>query len=166
MEFQLLYWHWLIFGAILIVSELALTSFTALWFGLGGMFVALCLFLFPELSLSVQILLWVTASIVCTVLWFKVLKPRMTDKTMTGLARESIIGQVGLVTKVPIAGGRGELRFSVPIIGTDTWSFICEDDVAPGDRVSVLDIIGNSLKAICFFFSKSTNSDDSIDCCH
>lgn len=146
MEFQLLYWHWLIFGAVLIVTELFLASFTALWFGLGGMFVALCLLLFPELTLTVQILLWICASIVCTVFWFKVLKPRMNDKTMAGLSRESIIGQVGQVIKVPLAGGRGELRFSVPIIGTDTWSFICEEEVSPGDRVYVLDIIGNSLK--------------------
>lgn len=146
MEFQLLYWHWLVFGAILIVSELALASFTALWFGLGAMFVALSLFAFPELSLTVQILLWISASIVCTALWFKVLKPRMGDRTMAGLSRESIIGQVGQVTKVPAAGVRGELRFSVPIIGTDTWSFICEDNVSPGDRVYVIDIIGNCLK--------------------
>ena len=146
MEFQLLYWHWLVFGAILVVSELLLTSFTALWFGLGAMFVALSLWAFPALSLTVQILLWISASVVCTILWFKVLKPRMNDRTLAGLSRESIIGQVGQVTKVPAAGGRGELRFSVPIIGTDTWSFICEEDVSPGDRVYVLDIIGNSLK--------------------
>jgi hypothetical protein len=37
------------------------------------------------------------------------------------------------------------LRFPAPILGSDEWSFICEDPVAIGDRVRVTEVSGNSL---------------------
>jgi membrane protein implicated in regulation of membrane protease activity len=146
MGFELLSWHWLVFGAVLILAELALVSFTALWFGLGAMIVGFCLLIYPELALTYQLLIWVFASVGFTVAWFKILKPRMKDKTLAGLSREAIIGQIGQVTKAPFEGKRGELRFPAPVVGDDTWDFICTDPVNPGDRVIVTDVVGNSLQ--------------------
>ncbi|MCW8859482.1 MAG: NfeD family protein [Deltaproteobacteria bacterium] len=148
MGFEPLYWHWLVFGAVLILAELALVSFTALWFGLGAMIVAFCLFVYPEIPLAYQLLLWTFASVGFTVAWFKILKPRMKDKTLAGLSREAIIGQIGQVTKAPFEGKRGELRFPAPVVGDDTWDFICTEPVSPGDRVIVTDVVGNSLQVV------------------
>ena len=33
MTFTLLYWHWLVFGMILIIAEIFIPSFTIFWFG-------------------------------------------------------------------------------------------------------------------------------------
>jgi len=146
MEFELLYWHWLFLGAVLIIAELVLVSFTAMWFGLGAMIVSFVMLVCPELPLTYQLLIWIFASIGFTVAWFKILKPRMKDMTLAGLSREAIIGQIGQVTKVPLEGMRGELRFPAPVVGDDTWDFICTESVSPGDRVIVTDVVGNSLK--------------------
>ncbi len=146
MEIELLYWHWLILGAVLILAELALVSFAAIWFGLGAMIVALALVMVPQLSLTLQLLLWTAASVGFTLAWFKILNPRMKDKAMAGLSREAIIGQVGLVARSPVESHRGELRFPAPVMGNDSWSFICVEPVSPGDRVIVIDVVGNSLK--------------------
>jgi len=35
MDIQLLYWHWLVIGMILVVGEIFIPSFTILWFGLA-----------------------------------------------------------------------------------------------------------------------------------
>ena len=32
MPFEILYWHWIVFGVVLILSEIALTTFFILWF--------------------------------------------------------------------------------------------------------------------------------------
>jgi membrane protein implicated in regulation of membrane protease activity len=37
------------------------------------------------------------------------------------------------------------LRFPVPLLGSDEWSFFCSDSVAAGDRVVVREISGNTL---------------------
>lgn len=144
-NFQMLYWYWLVFGMILILLELAIPSFTIFWFGLGALVVGLLLLLVPGLSLTLQVLVWVIASAAFVLFWFKVLKPRMTDKTTSGIAREAVLGETAMVTRVPEGDRRGEIRFSVPMLGSDIWPFICDDEVAVGDRVAVRDISGNTM---------------------
>lgn len=143
--FDVLYWHWLLLGIMLIISEIFLLSFTMLWFGLGALVVGMLLLVF-ELPLPMQVFIWVLASIGFTILWFKYFKPRMIDKTSAGISRDSAIGEVGQVIKVPGANGnRGQVRFVTPVIGADEWEFICNNETALGDQVRIKEIHGNSL---------------------
>lgn len=144
-DFQILYWYWLVFGMLLILLELAVPSFTIFWFGLGGLVVGLLLLLAPGISLTLQILIWVLASSAFALFWFKVLKPRMTDRTMSGISREAVVGETAMVTRAPEGDRRGEIRFSIPMLGSDSWPFICTDEVAVGDRVMVQDVSGNTM---------------------
>lgn len=145
MEFELLYWHWIVFGIGLMLLEIFLPTFTALWFGAGAVIVGVLLLLFPELNPTVQVLIWSVMSVLFTWGWFKYLKPLSIDKTKAGLSREAIIGEVGRVLTVPTDERRGSLRFPAPILGSDEWLFITEETVAIGDRVRVIDVSGNSL---------------------
>jgi membrane protein implicated in regulation of membrane protease activity len=144
-DFQMLYWYWLVFGMILVLLELAVPSFTIFWFGLGALIVGALLLVAPGISLTGQILVWVIASCAFVLFWFKVLKPRMTDRTHAGISREAVLGETGMVTRVPEGERRGEMRFAVPMLGSDTWPFICDDDVVVGERVMVQDVSGNTM---------------------
>ena len=144
-EFEVLYWHWLVIGMLLIIGEIFVSGFTIFWFGLGGLVVALVLALVPSLSLAWQLLLWALSSAIFTLLWFQLVRPRMIDRTKAGIAREAALGESGQVIKAPIAGQRGVVRFTTPLLGSDEWPFICEQPVAPGNRVYVKDISGNTL---------------------
>ena len=144
-DFQILYWYWLAFGMILILLELAVPSFTILWFGLGALVVGVLLLLAPGISLTAQIMIWIIASAAFVLFWFKVLKPRMTDRTNAGISREAVLGETAMVTRTPEGDRRGEMRFSVPMLGSDTWPFICVDEVAVGERVMVQDVSGNTM---------------------
>jgi len=145
MEFKLLYWHWLVWGMLLIIAEIFIPSFTIFWFGLGGIIVAGLLYLVPDLLLSWQLFFWAIASCGFTFLWFKLFKPLMKDRTKAGISREAILGESGQVIKVPEKGKRGIVRFTTPLLGDDEWPFISEEKIAPGDRVFVKDISGNTL---------------------
>lgn len=142
---EILYWHWIVFGIGLICLEVFIPSFTILWFGAGAVLVGAVQYLLPDMSLTAQLLLWTVSSCAFTALWFKYLKPLSVDKTMAGLSLESIQGEVGQVIVAPDGERRGKLRFPAPILGSDEWSFICEDELALGDRVRVTDVSGNSL---------------------
>jgi len=143
--YQILYWHWIIFGIILVLSEIILTSFFVLWFGAAAIVVGIFLFLFPETPLSFQIFFWTLLSTALAWGWFKYLKPLSVDKTKAGLASEAMIGEVGQVLSPPNGEKRGTLRFPAPILGNDEWLFISEDELAIGDRVRVKNFSGNSL---------------------
>ena len=145
MTLQILYWHWLVVGMLLIIAELFVPSFTIIWFGLGAIVVALLLMALPGLSLSWQLLVFALASCLFTLLWFKFIKPLMTDRTKAGMGREAVLGESGHVIRVPSEGSRGVVRFSIPVLGEDEWSFICDEPVLPGDRVKIKEISGNTL---------------------
>jgi membrane protein implicated in regulation of membrane protease activity len=139
------YWYWLVFGMILIISELFIPSFTIFWFGLGAIAIAVVSMLLPIRSLTIQLLIWAAASVVFTLLWFKYFRPHVVNRTQSGLSKEAILGESGDVIKPSMDGQPGIVRFSVPILGSDEWLFICEEQVTFGDRVIIKDISGDTL---------------------
>jgi hypothetical protein len=145
MGLQPQYWHWLVFGMILIMVELFVPSFTIFWFGLAGLIVGGVLLVAPATTLTWQLFLWALASGCMTYLWFKLFKPLMADRTKAGISREAILGEVGQVIRAPEDDRRGTVRFTTPLLGAEEWPFICEQKVAAGDRVAVADISGNTL---------------------
>jgi membrane protein implicated in regulation of membrane protease activity len=145
MEVTLLYWHWLVFGMLLMAAEMFIPSFTIFWFGLGGIVVAGLLGINPDIAVSWQLFCWAVASSVFALLWFKLLKPKMTDRTKAGIAREAIAGESGQVIKAPTEHSRGIVRFTTPVLGDDEWEFICSVDVVLGDRVFIKELSGNTL---------------------
>ena len=155
MEFKILYWHWLAFGMVLIALELLVPSFTIFWFGLGAMLVGLLLLLGLDPSLSQQLLIWTVASALFTLAWFKWIRPLSQDRTKAGLGREALIGEAGLVLKLPLESRRGELRFPAPILGDDTWQFLCDEELQIGDKVVVRELSGNTLIVTRFVSASS-----------
>ena len=146
MEFHLLYWHWLVIGMLLIVAELFVPSFTIIWFGAAAVIVGLVAWIGFEPELTWQILLWIIVSIALTVAWFRFIKPLSTDRTKAGISREAIVGERGLLIKSPTQeGGRGEVRFSVPVLGSETWPCFIDGQANVGDIVIVKDVLGNTL---------------------
>ena len=87
----------------------------------------------------------IVASTGFALFWFKVLKPKMTDRTTAGIAREAVLGEAAMVIRKPEGERRGELRFAVPMLGSETWSFICSGNVEVGDRVMVREVSGNTM---------------------
>ena len=145
MDLHMAYWHWLVFGMILIMVEIFIPSFTIFWFGLGAIVVGGVLLVNDGLSISWQLFIWAIASCAFTFLWFKYIRPMMTDRTKAGISREAAIGEVGQVIRRPESDQRGMVRFTTPLLGADEWPFICDADVVPGDRVKVIDVSGNTL---------------------
>lgn len=143
--FAIEYWHWVVFGMLLILAELVVPSFTIFWFGLGALLMALLLWLQPALSLSVQLVAWAVVSSLFALAWLRLLRPLMADRTKAGMAREAVLGETGQVIQVPQPPRRGQVRFATPVLGDDEWEFICEEPVAVGDRVMITEISGNTL---------------------
>ncbi len=145
MTITMLWYYWLILGMLLILGEMLVPSFTLLWFGLAALLTGLLLLVIPDLGLSYQLLIWALSSIGFTVLWFKYFKPTMIDKTKAGISREAVTGETGIVIKTPRDEIRGTVRFSIPLLGSDEWEFICAEECKVGDRVEVVDVSGNTL---------------------
>ena len=137
-------WHWFVLGILLILSELLLPAFAALWFGIAAIVVSLLFWLFPSMSFTAQMVSWIVLSIACTVFWFKYIKPLSIDRTKAGLSREATIGQTGMMI-LTLEHDMVKVRFQMPLLGSDEWDCRTTAPVNIGDRVRVTDILGNQL---------------------
>ena len=125
------YWHWMVFGILLVASEIFIPVFVMIWFGAS--------------AIAVGLIFWLGLSIADLVVWFKFIHPKMKNRTLSGMSREQAIGQEGMVIRLGPELEQGTMRFSIPLLGSDEWQFICREPIAVGDRVSVEEISGNTL---------------------
>lgn len=138
---NILWWHWIVLGIILILMEIVVPSFTIFWFGLGAVVTGLLLAVFPEISLKWQLLVFSLSSIVFTFFWFRFFVPR--KKTNTLLADEqTAIGQTGIAaTRALIPGELGRAAFSVPVLGEESWRYQADEPIETGNRLRVVEVI-------------------------
>ena len=141
---ELLYWHWIVLGIGLVLLELLIPSFTALWFGLGAISVGFMLLFDPTLSLTFQVSFWASVSAILTLSWFKYFKPEPKHGGNVSLA--DVEGEVGLVISKPSGGRSGKVRFSTPLQGVDEWHFKSDEDLEAGDQIEVIGIKDSVLK--------------------
>jgi membrane protein implicated in regulation of membrane protease activity len=137
--------HWVGFGLILMLAELAIGSFFIFWFGLGGLLVGLVVLLFPLLSFTSQLLTWTVASLLFVVLWFKVLKPN-TLRTRAGMSKDQFSGEIGLVTRPIRTFEKGLVQFQRPILGDEKWEALADMEIPAGERVRVVEVEGNLIR--------------------
>lgn len=142
---QVLWWHWVVLGIVLMLLELAVPSFFLVWFGLGALIVGVLIAFYPTAPFAFQILGWTASSLVFLALWFKVFKPGMY-KSRAGMARGSLIGEVALVTRDIRPYEKGQIRFQKPILGDEVWESVADEEIRAGERVRVLEVEGNTLK--------------------
>ena len=145
MEFAIEYWHWIVFGIVLMLSEIFIGSFFIFWFGAAAVVVGLLILPLPEMSLTAQLIIWAVSSASFALAWFKLVKPLNVDKTKAGLSKEALVGEIGQVLQIPSGDKRGKVRFPAPVLGSDEWLIISHDTISIGDRVSVVDLSGNAL---------------------
>ena len=146
---QMAYWHWLVLGMVLMVAEMFTATFVALWFGAAAVVTGAVAWLFPSMTLTGQLLTWTLLSATLCVGWFWKIRPLMKDKTTAGLADREAIGAVGVVVAPQADTGRGTVRFTPALLGTEDWAFISNDaTLGKGDTVRVTGIVGNALQVV------------------
>ena len=136
------WWHWMVLGIVLILAELMVPSFFVIWFGLGGLLVALIMAVFSDLSLTSQLALWTGASLAMVALWFKVFRPDR-HKTRIGTSAGDVIGEIGLMVNAVGPFQRGKVRFQRPILGAEEWVCMAQTELSPGQRVKVVAVEGS-----------------------
>jgi len=142
---NILWWHWLVVGMVLIGLELVVPSFTIIWFGLGAVLVGIVMVFAPGYPLPAQILTWTVVSAVLTIAWFRFFNPR-SNKTFSGSAKGAVVGETGLVIRAAKPYARGTVKFQLPLLGADEWPCMAEESLKVGDRVKVVDVEGHVMK--------------------
>lgn len=138
------WWHWVVLGLCLAMTELAVPAFFIVWFGIGAIGVGIALLIAPNLAVATQMLIWAALSSVLVGVWFRYLKPRTV--TAVGTSAASVAGEVGVLVADISPDARGQVRFQKPVLGSDIWECYAETKIKAGERVRVIVVEGNFIK--------------------
>ena len=139
---DILYWHWIVFGFILIILEMLAPGAILMWFGAGAIVVGGLLFLFPEMGWQWQILIFAALSLVCLFAWKKFRKDIPEDDTESGTLNQRGKALIGrrVPLKEAIENGVGRVQID------DTFWRVEGDDLEEGALVVVTDTDGATLR--------------------
>ena len=139
---NLLYWHWIVLGFLLLILEMLAPGAILMWFGAGALLVGGLLFLFPEMGWEWQILIFAVVSFASIFAWKKLRQDNPDDNTMAGTLNQRGKALVG--RRIPlveaITNGIGRVQID------DTFWRVEGPDLAVDTLVTVTDSEGATLK--------------------
>lgn len=123
MEWAMDFWHWWVLAVVLIIAEVFLPSFIALWLGIAAAITGFILLLFPQLAVEFQLLLFAVMSVLSIVAGRNYYRkhPIKTDEPTLNRRGEQYVGRIITLT-TPIVDGEGKVK-----IDDSTWKIIGPD---------------------------------------
>lgn len=136
-------WVWMAIGLVLVVVELFVPSFFALFFGVAALIVGALVFFIPAMSIAVQGIIFTVISIITIAVFFKCIKPKLKSKHTI-----SFDNKVGIVVKVNTDSKTGVILFPTPVENKEKWNVRSETDLILDEnyRAVAFDEKTNSLK--------------------
>ncbi|HHH19963.1 MAG TPA: NfeD family protein [Campylobacterales bacterium] len=139
---NLLWWHWIIFGILLITTEIFIGTFFMLGLGVAAILVGSVDGIYP-VHLEIELLLWMLFSLISIFIWFKYLKDTTEEKS--GQSDYALDAQ-GSVEESIVANGRGKVKFDTPVLGNTEWHATAKQDIPTGRRVKIVQIKGQLIE--------------------
>ncbi len=137
---DIIYWHWLILAVVLIILEILLPGAYFLWMGISAAVVGAAMFVFPQMTILVQVLIFAILSVITVITYrsYRKKNPLVTDEPALNRRGEKYIGQ-SFTLKEPIVNGVGKI-----IVDDSTWK-IKGFDIDAGETVRVVAVEGTTL---------------------
>jgi hypothetical protein len=135
---HLAFWHWLVFGMLLMALEVLAPAMVVMWFGFGAIVTGIALWLFPSLGFAGQILIFALVSLVSVFGWRKSRfreeniqsdTPELNNRLLSHIGKEYILTDA-------IINGRGTIR-----VGDTAWR-VQGEDMPTGTRVRITGVDG------------------------
>ncbi|HEC73238.1 MAG TPA: NfeD family protein [Methylophaga aminisulfidivorans] len=135
MPFVIDFWHWWILGVALVIIEMLLPTFFALWMGIASFITGLVLWVFPELSWQYQLLFFSVLSIISIFAWRQYYKehPLTSDQPNLNRRGEQYIGRV-VTLQTPIVDGVGKIK-----LDDSSWK-VEGPDCNAGQKIRITDL--------------------------
>ncbi|KIM06342.1 MAG: hypothetical protein KU29_08730 [Sulfurovum sp. FS06-10] len=139
---ELLWWHWIVIGIVLIIAEMFTGTFIMLGLGLATILVGVVDNIYP-ISLEMQLTLWIALSILSIVFWFKYLKDTSVENS--GQSNYSLETQ-GIIEEAIEINGRGMVKFDTPVLGNTHWPATSKTYIPANSRVKIVAIKGQLIE--------------------
>lgn len=135
---QINHWHWLAFGLLLLAAELLGTAGYFLWLGISAILVGIIFSILP-IGWQMQWVSFGVFSLITTWLWWRrqFKEDKHSDQQRKLNQREKQL--IGMTTRLEEDVQAGDCRIK---LGDTTWSAKCDQDIAKGTQIKVIDVDG------------------------
>ena len=140
---SIVWWHWIIVGLVLIISEMATGTFISLGFGIAALVVGAVDVIIP-LGFTYQLGLWIVLSLIVVFALFKWFNSQPTVSS-TGQSNYGF-DTLGSVTQAIHPHKRGKVVFDTPVLGNTEWHATSRDELAKGSRIKIVDVNGQLIE--------------------
>ena len=126
------WWIWIIAGIVLTVSEFVIPGFVVCFFGVGAIFTGLLLWLFSGIGLTWQIVIFVAASLIFTLVGRRIFHGKRAGD-IDDVDQDDFSGEIAVVTEAvsPNHPGKVEFRGSY-------WTALADAELAVGTTVRII----------------------------
>lgn len=138
-------WIWGAIGLILLATEMATGTVYLLWFGISALSVSIAMWMFPNLALALQFVMFAALSISSLAIW-KLNYKKTETHSKVGQAQGEEIGRVGELTKACGPNQTGSIRFTQGLMGSREWPAIANESIEAGSSAAVVAVEGNTLR--------------------
>lgn len=135
------YWHWLIVGGVFLLLEVFVSGFFFIWLAVAAVIVGVAMFLFPDMSWKIQLVIFSILSVASIAFFRRYQKahPATTDQPELNRRSRQYIGRT-FTLETPIVNGVGVLK-----VDDSSWRIVGED-MPSGQNITVVDADGVLLK--------------------
>ncbi len=139
---SVLWWHWIVFGIILLILEMSTGTFFMLGLGIAAIIVGL-IDTTMNTSFTVELSIWMVLSILAIAAWFKWFRePPLTDSGQSNYRLDTL----GIVMEDIQPHSRGKVTFDTPVLGNTSWHAISKVDIDKDTRVQIVQINGQLIE--------------------
>jgi len=137
-----LWWHWVVFGIILLILEMSSGTFIMLGLGVAAIFVGL-LDSIMGTSFTTELSIWMLLSILSIAAWFKWVK----DPTISHTGQSNYtLDTLGTVIEEIHPHDRGKVIFDTPVLGNTTWHATAKKHISKDTRVKIIEVNGQLIE--------------------
>lgn len=140
-RFDVVFWHWWAFGALLLVIELLAPGMYFLWMAESALVTGTVLWLYPSLGWEAQLIWFSALSVISIVVAQKLLirHPIGSDRPLLNQRAAQYVGRTFILSE-PVVNGSGKIR-----VDDSVWK-ISGSDAPAGSRIRVIGTDGTILK--------------------
>ena len=137
-----LWWHWIVFGIVLLILEMSTGTFFMLGLGVAAIIVGILDALF-QISFTLELSIWMILSILAIMAWFKWFREDpITESGQSNYRLDTL----GIVVEDIQPHSRGKVTFDTPVLGNTSWHATSKVDIDKNTRVKIVEINGQLIQ--------------------
>lgn len=138
----ILWWHWIVFGIVLLILEMTIGTFFMLGLGIAAILVGVIDTLFNT-SFAQELSIWMILSLLAIGAWFKWFKEEpITESGQSNYRLDTL----GVVTENIQPHSRGKVTFDTPVLGNTSWHATSKVDIDKNTRIKIVQINGQLIE--------------------